>query len=612
MKKNHRNLYILQLFLIGLSIGLISFYIANSEERSSRPDTFPNIRLENRSPSISPRPTTGPTTKGHRRSYAESQNTNSHVSSSLPLIDQTNPLPHDGLFIRRNNEFGKRFNSGIKDLIEQGKFIDQKSIRFDDFVALDRNEIPLPKSGESLAINYGIAKIPPNQKRDKRATHYLEIALRASDSAPTKLPINQAPPINYIFVIDTSGSMEGEKLDNVKVSLRELFKKMKKDDVIGIITFNYQPKTLLKATPVGKISQNDFSKIISNLSAEGGTDINSGLSYGFAEISRYGSHESLNQVYLFSDGNPNSGETDWIKIRQNIAKETRRDTHLSTFGFGSDANMRELNALAGVARGKSTFVTHTDDIKISLQDDLKRREYLATVNLQIKVDIDKDINILHLYGHDQITSLVTRAAVEKDIKDAKENAENQFGVKPQTDIVNEEKGIRIFVPDLAVGETYWVVFELGIPEEKKRNAVGAATVQYVDTFARKNEKRELKLAPRGELFTDLVVQHALALWTSEVIFYALDDLYERDIETAEKRLDNHISTVKSANTALKSEILADDAITLSKFASLAQNLGKSRNVTDVATAPQETILVYGLNEFGRSRNGFIRDSRYGR
>jgi Mg-chelatase subunit ChlD len=60
--------------------------------------------------------------------------------------------------------------------------------------------------------------------------------------------------MNYIFVIDVSGSMAGEKLNIVKTSIEELFSQMRADDVIGVIAFNHQAKTLLKATPKKNIS----------------------------------------------------------------------------------------------------------------------------------------------------------------------------------------------------------------------------------------------------------------------------------------------------------------------------------------------------------------------
>ncbi|NES06091.1 MAG: VWA domain-containing protein, partial [Okeania sp. SIO2F4] len=378
--------------------------------------------------------------------------------------------------------------------------------------------------------------------------------------------------------------MKGEKLDAVKLSIKEIFKSLKKDDVIGIIEFNEQPKTVLKATPVSKIDNNKFSETISSMTAGGGTDINIGISYGIDEISRYESNNTLNHIYLFSDGNPSSGETEWIRIRQNIDKKTRGNIRLSTFAFGSDANTRELDALAGITGGKSTFVTDPDDIKVSLKDELNRREYLAAINVQLKIDIDPNIPIIYLYGHDEIKDKPTRRAVLKNLRKAKEKAEREVGVESEPDLITQEKDIRIFVPDLAVGETYWIVFELAISEPNNLSSIGEATVQYVDTFKRENQKRQLSLSSSGNLPSDLVAEHALGLWTSEVAFYILDDLYESDLETAERRIENHVSVLQSANYYLDSEPIRDDVITLIKLLSLAQNLGKVGTSSD--TYPQ--------------------------
>ncbi|MEI3651729.1 MAG: VWA domain-containing protein [Dolichospermum lemmermannii FEM_B0920] len=516
-------------------------------------------------------------------------------------------LPHDGLFIRRNNQFGTRLNIGIKDLIDQGILIDQTNIRFDDFIPLNSDQVPKPEPNQALSVSYGIAAIPLNHKRDERATHYLEIALRTSDIAPSKHPKNKAPSANYIFVIDTSGSMSGDKLNDVKAAIRELFQKLKDDDVIGIIVFNTQVKTLLKATRVNQINTDKFSQIISGMTADGGTDINIALSFGIDEIMRYGNNNTLNHIYLFSDGQPNSGENNWMKIRQNVDAKTRGNIRLSTFAFGSDADTKELDALAGLTGGKSTFVTDIDDIKIALQDELDRREHLAAINVQIKVDIEQDIDIIYLYGHDLITEPAKRAALLQDVEIAKKKAEEGFGVTPEADLITEEKGIKIFVPDLAVNETYWIVFELAIPEEKSQIPIGKTTVQYVDTFARETQKPEFDLEFTGNLPTDLVVEHSLALWTSEVAFYVLDDLYAKDINTAKKRIEKHVSLLRSTSDNFPSDYIRDNAVTLSKFASLFDNLDRRLLVSD---QNHQNYLIYSLSSFGQLQNGFRRADYY--
>lgn len=222
---------------------------------------------------------------------------------------KTQPLPHNGLFIRRNNAFGTKMTTSIKELLAQGVMIEHKKIRFDDFVALNTSGIPSPSKNRALAVSYGITPILAHQKRDSRATHYLEIALKTTNTVPLAHPETKAPPVNYIFVIDISGSMSGEKLETVKAAIKKLFNSLKGNDIIGVIAFDDKVKTILTATPVKRIAPAKFGKLISKLSSDGGTDINLGLSYGINEISRFDDNKKINQIFLFSDGNPTSGET---------------------------------------------------------------------------------------------------------------------------------------------------------------------------------------------------------------------------------------------------------------------------------------------------------------
>ncbi len=522
--------------------------------------------------------------------------------SVVPLSQQKPLLPHDGLFIRRNNEFGSKYITGFKELVEQGELVDHKTIRWDDFIASNSDKIPAPTRNKAMSISHGISPIPSKSKHDARATHYLEIALKAPSSINEQLSKAEKLPANYIFVIDTSGSMQGQKLDMVKSAVAKLFLSLKETDVIGIIAFSNKTQTILKATPVADITPEDFSEVISGLTAKGGTDVNTGLSFGFEEISRYGTPYSVNQVFLFSDGNPTSGETNWRKIRQNITKKAKDNTKLSLFAFGTDANIRELNALAGVTGGVYTFVTQPDDVHFALNKELKRRDEVAAINVQMQIFIKPNIDIVHIFGHDLVTDQATRAAILDQVEATKTQAKQEYGVESQEDLVTKDKGIRIFVPNLSAGETYWVVLELATGQNVAN--FGTATVQYVDTFARQNKKQQFALDLQGKIPSDLVAEHGTGLWTSEVIFYAIDDLYEGDINTFKKRIENHIKVLENVGLKLRSSYIADDKIVLGKFLSLADNLGKVNSGSDEDGAQQVTMR--SLNTFGRLRNGFVQ------
>ncbi|RKZ93541.1 MAG: hypothetical protein DRR19_00870 [Candidatus Parabeggiatoa sp. nov. 1] len=226
----------------------------------------------------------------------------------------------------------------------------------------------------------------------------------------------------------------------------------------------------------------------------------------------------------------------------------------------------------------------------------------------MQIEIAEEITIRHFYGHDEVTEPVVRAALEREADNLGKNIEKDTGVTAQPHLITKDKGIRVFVPNLAVGETYWVVLELEVP--KGQSDFGKATIQYFDTFKQENSKKTFSLSPNGQLAPQLVAQHALSLWTSEEVYDALDDVEANDITTLEQRMQIHLSVLESAKSHLAPKMpgrlktanpLMDDIITLGKFVSLAKALIREKN------APQaRSYLIHGLRERRGVRNGLMR------
>ncbi|MFJ8198330.1 VWA domain-containing protein [Streptomyces sp. NPDC096152] len=514
------------------------------------------------------------------------------------------PLPHDGLFIRRNNAFGTRSPLGVRDLIEQGVIIGQEQIRFDDFVAARTEQVPGPPPGRAVGVSHGLTAVQGDFRADEATTHFLEITLKAGEAHPGDAPAEPLP-VNFVFVVDTSGSMHGEKLDCVKAALQALYDRLRPTDCLGIITFDHHVRTVLAATARQDLPAERFAQVVSGLSAGGGTDINLGVQYGIDEIGRnaLGRH-MVNCLYVFSDGSPTSGERDWIRIRTNIAAKLRGDLTLSCFGFGSDARMPELAALAGLAGGHSTFVTRPEQVGTDLLADLNRRDHLAAIDIQLRLDIAPDVEIRHLYGHDLVTDPRARAAVLREAGRAAERARADYGAQPLPDLITEEQGIRIFAPDLAFGETYWIVLELAVPPGREAPEPGTATVQYVDTVTRAGHRHDIDLSTGFTLAEETVTVHAVGLWTSEVTFYALDDLYDRDRDAATKRLTHHIQVLRAAHDKLPAREFRDDQVTLQKLITLTSALDTVVSFSDTAHGPGAASAVMAMNDFGRVRSGF--------
>ena len=104
----------------------------------------------------------------------------------------------------------------------------------------------------------------------------------------------------FTFVIDVSGSMIGEKLENAKKAVHYCINRLNNHDVFNIIAFNSGTKKF-RNTLVGASSDNinNARTFIDQLYAEGGTDIQNAVMMGLIQDMN---NETANVIILLTDG----------------------------------------------------------------------------------------------------------------------------------------------------------------------------------------------------------------------------------------------------------------------------------------------------------------------
>ncbi len=177
---------------------------------------------------------------------------------------------------------------------------------------------------------------------------------------PTKVQ-----PKTLVFVVDTSGSMAGEKIRQAKGALRYCVNSLKEKDQFGIITFATEPTTFReKLAPASKENVKAALEFIDKIAARGGTAINDALLEALRMIK---GGKSLPMICFLTDGLPTIGETDIKSILKNIGganKDTK--ARLFVFGVGYDVNTELLDRLAEENRGAPDYVTPKEDIEIKV------------------------------------------------------------------------------------------------------------------------------------------------------------------------------------------------------------------------------------------------------
>lgn len=158
-------------------------------------------------------------------------------------------------------------------------------------------------------------------------------------------------PKDVIFVIDRSGSMEGEKFRQAQEALRYVIRKLNPEDRFHLLAFSTGVEIFREGMRSVK-EATDAIAWIDGLSAAGSTDINRALLEALSQADR----ERPVYLIFLTDGLPTVGELDTQRILENVARVAPKNVRLFTFGVGYDVDTVLLDSLSGEHHGLSTYV----------------------------------------------------------------------------------------------------------------------------------------------------------------------------------------------------------------------------------------------------------------
>ncbi|GBD93281.1 von Willebrand factor type A domain protein [bacterium BMS3Abin05] len=160
-------------------------------------------------------------------------------------------------------------------------------------------------------------------------------------------------PTDFVFLLDRSGSMSGEKIVQAKAALKFCLNHLKRGDRFGLVTFSsevqmFRPELL----PVKKWRKKAL-QFLDSIDARGGTNIYGAL----AALKKFRQNPDRTMEIIFlTDGKPTVGITDESRILNAFKKENTENLRLFVFGVGYDVNTFLLNHLSEEGRGTVVYV----------------------------------------------------------------------------------------------------------------------------------------------------------------------------------------------------------------------------------------------------------------
>ena len=184
-------------------------------------------------------------------------------------------------------------------------------------------------------------------------------------------------PREAIFIIDTSGSMEGQSMNQAKEALQMALNRLKPGDRFNVIQFNSVTETLFQeAMPVDAQSLARARAFVSKLHAGGGTEMLPALS---AALNGKESPGRVRQVLFLTDGAVGNEQQLFEFIKANLG-----DSRLFTVGIGSAPNSHFMTKAAEFGRGTFTYIGNISEVKEKMTALFAKVESPVLANLNIR------------------------------------------------------------------------------------------------------------------------------------------------------------------------------------------------------------------------------------
>ncbi|MBV1902847.1 MAG: VWA domain-containing protein, partial [Marinosulfonomonas sp.] len=243
-------------------------------------------------------------------------------------------------------------------------------------------------------------------------TQLVHIALQGQMPA-----IDDRPPLNLVFLIDTSGSMQNaDKLPLLKQSFRLMLGQLRPQDQVAIVTYAGSAGLVLEPTKA-----DDRAAIIGaldQLEAGGSTAGQQGLKQAYSVAETMAQDGEVSRVVLATDGDFNVGLSDPEALKNFIADKRDSGTYLSVLGFGrgnlDDATMQ---ALAQNGNGQAAYIDTLNEAQKVLVDQLSGALFPIANDVKIQVEFNPaTIAEYRLIGYE------TRALKREDFNNDKVDA----------------------------------------------------------------------------------------------------------------------------------------------------------------------------------------------
>lgn len=300
--------------------------------------------------------------------------------------------------------------SVVRSSLSRGQLPPTGAVRIEELINYFPYAYPAPDADEApFRPTVSTFQTPWNEN-----TQLVHIALQGEMPA-----LDDRPPLNLVFLIDTSGSMNNPtKLPLLKQSFRLMLDQLRPTDEVAIVEYAGSAGQVL--APTAASERTTILQAIQSLGAGGSTNGQGGLEQAYAVAESMKADGEVNRVILATDGDFNVGIRNPDALKDFIAGKRETGTYLSVLGFGrgnlDDATMQ---ALAQNGNGTAAYIDTLSEAQKVLVDQLSGALFPIAGDVKVQVEFNPaQVAEYRLIGYE--TRALNREDFNNDAVDAGE------------------------------------------------------------------------------------------------------------------------------------------------------------------------------------------------
>jgi Ca-activated chloride channel family protein len=299
--------------------------------------------------------------------------------------------------------------SNMRRFIQNGQRPPVDAVRIEEMVNYFDYDYKQPEGEDPFSIYTEISTAPWNEQHK-----LVHVGLQGK-----KIPTENLPAANIVFLIDVSGSMEApNKLQLLKASFKMLVEQLRQQDRVAIVVYAGAAGLVLPSTPGSE--KKKIIEALDDLQAGGSTAGGAGIELAYSVALQNFKQGGNNRVVLATDGDFNVGESSNGGMERLIEKKRENGVFLTVLGFGmGNYKDSKMEILADKGNGNYAYIDNILEAQKVLVNEFGGTMFTIAKDVKIQVEFNPEkVQAYRLIGYEN--RMLRSEDFNNDKKDAGE------------------------------------------------------------------------------------------------------------------------------------------------------------------------------------------------